>query len=313
MQKFHLTGCADFWGQLFALGSLALQVYIPFSRYSPFLKVLTLSLFAYVATVFVAKVPWSEALRNTFIPQVRWRADYAVAIVAILGTTISPYLFFWQASQEVEEVNAQDNPRKPLKAAPAQGPDALKRVNFDTSVGMTFSNVVAYFIILTAATVLHAHGKTDIQASADATAALRPIAGNFAFLLFGFGIVGTGLLALPVLAGSTAYAMAEAWGRPTGLEKKPKRAPFFYGVLIVSTLGGAALNFTPVDPIKALFWSAIINGVAAVPAMVVIMLVAQNKKLMGKFVIGGWVKGLGWLATGVIGIAAVVMFATWGR
>ncbi|MEO7062490.1 MAG: divalent metal cation transporter [Dokdonella sp.] len=311
--KLLIGGPALAYALGFALVSLFLQVYIPFSKYSPFLKVLTLSLFAYVATVFVAQVPWTEALRNTFVPQIRWQADYAVAIVAILGTTISPYLFFWQASQEVEEVNAADNARKPLKSAPAQAPDAFKRVNFDTTVGMVFSNVVAYFIILTAAAVLHAHGKTDIQTSADAAAALHPIAGDFAFFLFAFGIVGTGLLALPVLAGSTAYAMAETWGKPAGLERKPKQAPFFYGVIIVSTLGGALLNLTPIDPIKALFWSAVINGVAAVPAMVVIMLVAQNKKVMGRFVISGWVKGLAWLATGVMSVAAIVMFVTWGQ
>lgn len=311
--KLLIGGPALAYAVGFALVSLALQVYVPFSKYSPILKLLTLSLFAYVATVFVAHVPWGEALKNTFIPKIQWKAEYAVGIVAILGTTISPYLFCWQAAQEVEELKTDQNDRKPLKSAPAQGPEAMKRINVDTSIGMIFSNLVAFFIILTAAAVLHAHGKTEITSSAEAAAALQPLAGRFAFLLFGFGIIGTGLLALPVLAGSTAYAMAGAWSKPYGLEKTPKQAPFFYGVLIVATLIGAALNLTPIDPIKALFWSAVINGVAAVPMMVVILLLAQNTKIMGQFTVTGWLKWLAWLATLVMGIAAVVMFATWGK
>ena len=285
---------------------------MPFSRYSPFLKVLTLSLFAYVATVFVAKVPWGEALKNTVVPSFQWNAGYAMGIVAILGTTISPYLFCWQAAQEVEELRG-DNERRPLKKAPAQGPDAMQRIGVDTTIGMVFSNLVAFFIILTAAAVLHAHGKTEIHSSAEAAAALQPVAGKFAFLIFGLGIIGTGLLALPVLAGATAYAMAGAWHKPFGLEKKPLQAPFFYGVLIVSTLIGAGLNLTPIDPIKALYWSAVINGVAAVPMMIVIMLMSHNKKVMGQFVVGGWVRWLAWAATGVMGLAAIVMFVTWGK
>lgn len=311
--KLLIGGPALAYAMGFALASLALQVYVPFSRYSPILKVLTLSLFAYVATVFVAHVPWGEALKNTFIPHIQWKAAYAVAIVAILGTTISPYLFCWQASQEVEEVKAKNNERKPLTSKPAQGPDAMKRINVDTGIGMVFSNVVAFFIILTAAVVLHAHGKTDINSSAEAAAALKPIAGRFAFLLFGFGIIGTGLLALPVLAGSTAYAMAGAWRKPYGLEKEPKKVPFFYAVLIAATVIGAVLNLTPIDPIKALFWSAVINGVAAVPMMVVIMLMSSNKKIMGQFVVVGWLRWLAWAATVVMAAAAIIMFITWGK
>ncbi|WP_445147474.1 NRAMP family divalent metal transporter [Dyella sp. Tek66A03] len=296
----------------FAVLSLALQVFIPFSRYSAFLKVLTLSLFAYVATIFVVKIPWAEVLKQTILPSIHPSSQFAIAIVAILGTTISPYLFCWQAAQEVEEVKQSDE-REPLKHAPAQAPDALKRIQIDTTSGMVFSNIVAYFIILTAAAVLHAHGKTEIQSSAEAAAALKPVAGRFAFWLFAAGIIGTGLLALPVLAGATAYATAGAWKQPYGLERKPREARWFYGVLIGAMTLGSLLNLTPIDPIKALFWSAVINGVAAVPMMVVILLLARNQAAMGKFVIGGWLWGLAWLATAVMAVAAVVMFVTWGK
>ena len=296
----------------FALASTILQVWVPFSRYSPYLKVLTISLFAYVATVFVVEVPWATALKGALVPSFVWNVDYATAIVAILGTTISPYLFCWQAAHEVEEIKASSE-RRPLRRTAEQGPDAFKRIRIDTATGMIFSNVVAFFIMLTAAVVLHAHGKHDIQSSAEAAAALRPLAGRFAFWLFAAGIIGTGLLALPVLAGATAYAAAGAFKRPYGLEHKPLKAKFFYGVLIVSMLIGAALNLTSINPIKALYWSAVINGVAAAPMMVIILLLAQNRRVMKEFSIKGWLKWLGWLATGVMGIAALVMFATLGK
>lgn len=310
--KLLIGGPAVAYAIAFAITSLILQVCVPFSRYAPFLKALTVSLFSYVATVFVIHVPWGEVLRGTLLPAFKATSAYAVAIVAILGTTISPYLFCWQAAQEVEEINASDE-RMPLKHAVHQGPDAINRIQWDTVVGMVFSNVVAFFIMLTAAVVLHAHGKTDIQTSADAAAALKPLAGRFAFWLFAAGIIGTGLLALPVLAGATAYAMAGAWGQPYGLEHTPRQAKWFYTVLIGSMVLGAALNLTPVDPIKALYWSAVINGIVAVPMMIVILLVAQNRKAMKSFVITGWVRGLGWAATFVMGAAAVVMFVTWGK
>ena len=295
----------------FGLLSTLLQVFIPFSKYSPFLKVLTLSLFAYVATVFVAKVPWGEAIKGTVVPSFQWNVDYATAIVAILGTTISPYLFCWQANQEVEELKSK-GPRRALVNEPSQGPDALRRINADTIVGMTFSNLVAFFIILTAAAVLHAHGKTEIHSSAEAASALKPIAGQFAFWLFAAGIVGTGMLAVPVLAGATAYACAGAWHQVNGLEHKPKKAQFFYAVIFGAMIVGAGLNLTPIDPFKALYWSAVINGVAAVPMMVAIMLLAQKKDLMKRFVLKGWLKWLAWIATLVMGVAAIVMFCTLG-
>jgi NRAMP (natural resistance-associated macrophage protein)-like metal ion transporter len=306
-----IGGPAIAYGMAFALLSLLLQIFIPFARYSPILKLLTASLFAYVATVFVARVPWAEAFHGAFVPAFQWNREYAVAIVAILGTTISPYLFCWQAAQEVEEIRASHQ-REPLLQKAAQGPDALRRINIDTSVGMLLSNVVAFFIMLTAAAVLHAHGKTDIQTSADAALALKPLAGRFAFVLFAAGIIGTGLLAVPVLAGATAFACSGATRHVYGLEYTPKQATFFYGVLVVSMLGGAALNLTPVDPIKALYWSAVINGVCAVPMMIAILVLAQRTSVMGAFAVRGWLRWLGWTATAVMGVAAIVMFATLG-
>ena len=193
-----------------------------------------------------------------------------------------------------------------------QAPDALRRIGIDTTIGMVFSNLVAFFIILTTAVVLHAHGKTDIQTSSDAAQALRPLAGKLAFALFAAGIIGTGLLAVPVLAGATAYAASGAFGQRGGLEHKPKKAKFFYGVLIVASVAGIALNLTPLDPIKALYWSAVINGVAAVPIMVMIMLMASRRAVMGQFTLTRWLMVLGWLATAVMALAAIGMFATWG-
>lgn len=296
---------------LFALVSTTLQVYIPFGRYSPFLKFLALSLLTYVATVFVVKVPWEQAMKGTFIPAFQGTAAYATAIVAILGTTISPYLFSWQAAQEVEEIRGSDD-REPLKHADEQAPDAFRRIAFDTSLGMVVSNVVAFFIILTAAVVLHAHGKTDIQSSSEAAEALKPVAGRFAFALFSLGIVGTGLLAVPVLAGATAFAVAGALRAPYGLELRPGKAKLFYGVIIASMALGALLNLTPIDPVKALFWSAVVNGICAVPMMIAIMVIARRPRTMGNHVVGRGLLGLGWIATLVMFAAAVVMFATMG-
>jgi len=310
--KLLIGGPAVLYAAAFAIVSLLLQMYVPFSRYSPILKVLTLSLFAYVGTVFVIHVPWGEVLKGVVFPKVQLSAKYAVAIVAVLGTTISPYLFFWQAAQEAEEIRGDDS-RESLKKDPSQGAEQIERITVDTTIGMLFSNIVAIFIVLTAAVVLHAHGKTDIQSSSQAAEALRPIAGRFAFALFAAGIIGTGLLAVPVLAGSTAFATAGSLGHRYGLEYKPHQARFFYGVLIFASVAGIALNFTPIDPIKALYWSAVINGVAAVPMMIMIMLLAMNKKVMGEFTLNTSLKIWGWIATGVMTLAAVVMFVTWGQ
>ena len=310
--KLLLGGPAPIYAVCFALVSLLLQVFIPFERYSPILKLLTLSLFAYVATVIVVKVPWSEVARATIMPHVHFSANYAVAVVAVLGTTISPYLFFWQASQESQEVR-DSRERKPLTRAPKQGPDALYRINLDTVVGMVFSEIVAFAIILTAAVVLHAHGKTDVASSADAAAALKPLAGPVAFGLFAAGIIGTGMLALPILAGSVAYALAETFHWKTGLDKKPKQAKLFYGALVGAVLIGTGLSWLPIDPMKMLYWSAVINGVVAVPLMIVIMLLSSRRSVMGKFRVPLWLSVLGWAATLVMAAAAIGMFVTWGH
>jgi len=310
--KLLIGGPSFLYTVIFSVVSLLLQIFIPFSRYSVFLKALTLSLFAYVATVLVVHVPWGAVLKSIVMPPIVWSASYAVGLVALLGTTISPYLFSWQAAQEVEEIQAC-KARRPLKWAPWQAHRALSRIGFDTSVGMLFSNLIAFFIILTAAVVLHAHGKTDIQSSADAAQALRPLAGKLAFALFAAGIIGTGLLAVPVLAGATAYAAAGAFHQRSGLELKPQDAKFFYGVLIAASIGGVLLNLMPLDPVKALYWSAVINGVAAVPLMIVMMLMTSHRKVMGKFTLPWPLKLFGWLATAAMTAAAVVMFVTWGH
>ncbi|MGH8256966.1 MAG: NRAMP family divalent metal transporter [Steroidobacteraceae bacterium] len=311
--KLLIGGPALLYVAAFAVLSTALQVYVPFSYYSPMLKVLTLSLFAYVAAVFVIRVPWLDVFKDGLLPHVSFDGKYAVAIVAVFGTTISPYLFFWQAAQEVEEVNDPGNARRPLKRKPSQSKDALQRIRIDTVSGMLISEAVAFFIILTAAVVLHAHGRTDINSSAQAAAALRPLAGPFASTLFAAGIVGTGLLAVPILAGSAAFGTAEAFGRPCSLARKPSQAKLFYGTLVMAGVLGLALNLTPINPIKALYWSAVINGVAAVPIMIVIMLLGANPRVMGQFALPRGLKILGWLATAVMAAAAIVMFATWGR
>jgi len=311
--KLLIGGPALAYVAAFALLSTALQVYVPFPYYSPMLKVLTLSLFAYVATVLIIKVPWTDVWKGTFWPQVHFGASYAVAIVAVFGTTISPYLFFWQAAQEAEEVNDPDNARRPLKRKPSQGRDALQRIRIDTVSGMLISEIVAFFIILTAAVVLHAHGKTHIDSAAAAAAALEPVAGRFASMLFAAGIVGTGLLAVPILAGSAAFGTAEAFGKPCSLARKPRQAKLFYGTLVLASALGLALNVTPINPIKALYWSAVINGVAAVPIMIVIMLLGANRRIMGQFVLPWGLKILGWVATAVMAAAAIAMFVTWGR
>ncbi|MHB8471637.1 MAG: NRAMP family divalent metal transporter [Gammaproteobacteria bacterium] len=293
----------------FGVTSLLLQVFVPFPRYSPLLKLLTLTLFTYVATVFVLHVHWAAVLHGTLFPQLSFDKNYLVALVAVFGTTISPYLFFWQASQEVEEQRATPGD-EPLKRAPEQARAHLQRIEFDTYVGMGISNLVAFFIMLTAAVSLNAHGVTNVETSAQAAQALRPLAGEFAFALFAAGIIGTGMLALPILAGSAAYAVAETFRWRTGLGQVPHRAREFYMILSLAILLGVALNFTPLDPIKALFWSAVINGVIAVPFMVTVMLLAIKSEVMGRFVIRRRLQALGWLATAVMALAVLTMVWT---
>lgn len=289
----------------FAVVSLLLQLYVPYHRYCSFLKWLTLVLVAYLALLCMIKVDWSATAKDLVIPTIGG-AGAITTIVAIFGTTISPYLFFWQAAQEVEELD-QSNERQPLKKARSQGPDALSRIRWDTFTGMAVSNVVALAIMLATATTLHATGKTDIQSAADAAGALKPLAGNLAFAIFSLGIIGTGLLAVPVLAGSSAYAVCEIGGWSASLEHKPQRAKAFYTVITLGMLLGLAIDWSPVNPMKALFWSAVINGVTAVPVLIGLMIVVSKRSIMGEFVASGPLKIFGWLATLVMGAAAVAM------
>jgi Mn2+/Fe2+ NRAMP family transporter len=294
---------------LFGLLCAALQVLMQYTRYVSVLKWLTLSLFAYFGTVVAVKVPWAEAARGFFIPTFSADVDFWTTVVAIFGTTISPYLFFWQASQEVEDIRAVPE-REPLIKAPKQAPDANERIEIDTYVGMAFSNLVALAIMVATAATLHLSGQTDIETSRQAAEALRPAAGEFAFATFSLGIVGTGLLAVPVLAGSAAYALGEARKWPIGLARKPLEAKAFYATIVIATLAGIAITFSPVDPIKALFWSAVINGVVAVPVMIMMMLITGNEQIMGKFTLKGYRRVVGWLATASMAAAAIGMAVT---
>ena len=302
------------YAALFAIASVLLETFLLYDRYARVLKWLCLSLFAYVATVFVVHVPWGHALRATVLPSFSWKAAYVTSIVAVLGTTISPYLFFWQAEEEVEIERANPTDR-PLKENSRDAAAHLHRIRVDTYAGMGFSNVVAFFIMLTAAAALHYHVPpiTDIQTSTDAAKALRPVAGQFAYLLFALGIIGTGLLALPVLAGSAAYAVGEALRWPVGLNRDLLHARGFYGVLAASTFIGLGLNFLHIDPIKALFWSAVINGVVAGPIMILMMLMATNPTIMGRFTLNFRQKLFGWAATVAMLAAAAALFVTWGK
>ncbi len=301
-------GPAHLYTVAFGVACLALEIYLPYRRYVTYLKWLTLVLFAYVAVALLANVSWWEVLRGSVWPKVSLSADTLTVIVAVLGTTISPYLFFWQAAQEVEEVHA--NPRaRALKQAPSQARSQLRRISIDTYVGMGLSNAIALFIIIATAATLHQAGIRDIETSAQAAEALRPIAGPFAFLLFSVGIIGTGMLAIPVLAGSAAYAVAESFKWRRGLDRKPREARRFYAIVAVATLGGVALAFSPIDPIKALFWSAVINGVISIPVLAVMMLLAGNAKVMGQFVASPRLKFAGWLAAAVMAAAVGAMFA----
>jgi len=304
-----LGGSSEIYIIFFALVSLTLQIFVPFPRYAPILKWMTLSLLGYVGTVMVVRIPWHEATLGALMPNAHWKAEYISTLVAVLGTTISPYLFFWQASQEVEEQRATAG-HEPLREAPHQAEAHLKRIRLDTWIGMAFSNLVAACIMLTTAATLHAKGVTDISSAEQAASALRPIAGDFAFLLFALSIIGTGMLAVPVLAGSAGYAVAESFRWPIGLGLTLLEARGFYAVLSAATLIGVILDFGNVDPIKALIWSAIVNGVVAVPIMVIMMLLAVKPDVMGPFTVKRRLLALGWLSTGVMAAAVVAMFAT---
>jgi NRAMP (natural resistance-associated macrophage protein)-like metal ion transporter len=290
----------------FAVISVALQMFVSYTTYARYLKWLTLVLLAYVAVLFVADVDWLAAATAFVMPEFPLNRDSFTVIVAILGTTISPYLFFWQSSQEVEEIE-QDRRAEPLIEAPEQAKREIRRIQLDTFVGMAVSNIVALAIIMSTAATLHAAGKTEVASAADVAEALRPLAGDFAFFIFSLGIIGTGLLSLPVLAGSAAYAFGEAQGWKCGLENKPWEAVGFYGVICVSVLLGLGIGFSQIDPIEALFWSAVINGFVAVPIMAGMMVVATRRDQMGRFTVSAPIRIFGWAATLVMAVAAAAM------
>jgi Mn2+/Fe2+ NRAMP family transporter len=293
---------------LFGLFCIIVEVALSYERYSSVLIWATLSLFAYVAVVIVAQVPWGEALTSLVVPRIEWTGAYATAVVAILGTTISPYLFFWQAGQEIEE--QKRHKVKPLCITPKEAGPELKRIRIDTLTGMAFSSIVSLAIVFATAATLHANGIRDIETSAQAAEALRPIAGNFAFALFALGIIGTGLLAVPVLAGSAAYAVTEMFGMAGSLDAKPSKARLFYGTIAVTTLLGVSLQYVGIDPARALYWAAVVNGVLAAPLMAMMMLIVRNPRAMGRLTLGRRATITGWIATGVMAVATIVFFAT---
>jgi Mn2+/Fe2+ NRAMP family transporter len=292
---------------IFAATSTLLQVFVPYRRYAPVLKFMTLTLFAYVATALTVNIPWSTALLAAVWPKPTINTDYFLMVVAVLGTTISPYLFFWQASQEVEEMN-QGRIDRPLRELSRGGDPEIGRIKIDTTVGMIFSNVIAFFIILTTAAVLNAHGVTNINSATQAAEALRPLAGEFTFLLFALGIIGTGLLAIPVLAGSAAYGVAEAFGWHATLEARAPDAVGFYTIIAAATVIGFGLGFTGIDAIHMLVWSAVLNGIVAVPIMAMMMVIVANARLMGRFKASTRLIVLGWLGTGLMAVAVIALF-----
>jgi len=295
---------------IFGMLAVLMQLFIPYRYLAPVLKWLTLSLFAYVGVLISVDIPWAKLIAATLIPPLELTREYLMLLVAVLGTTISPYLFFWQASQEVEEQRATDGD-EPLRDSSKGAREHLRRIKIDTWFGMIFSNAIAFAIMLTTAVTLHDAGVTDIQSSAQAALALKPIAGDFAFTLFAAGIIGTGLLAIPVLAGSAAYAVAEAMEWPIGLGLEPLEAKGFYGIIMLATLLGAGIDFTSIDPIKALVWSAVLNGIVAVPIMAVMMRMAVRPDIMGTFTITPKLRRLGWFATAVMAVAVVAMIGSY--
>ncbi|PSC05069.1 iron transporter [Alsobacter soli] len=301
-------------GALYALllgaACVALEVLAPYRRYAPFLKGLTMVLFFYVGTVLTIRVPWAQVAWGALWPHYALDRDAIVTVVAVFGTTISPYVFFWQAAEEVEDMKLARATRA-LRDYHASTKPVLRRIGIDTAVGMGFSNVIAACIIVTTAATLHAEGVTQIDTSAQAAEALRPLAGDLTFLLFALGILGTGLLAVPVLAGSAAYAVAEAFDWRSSLELKPLEARGFYAIIAGSTLIGAVIGLSPLDPIKMLFWSAVINGVVAAPVMAVMMRIASSRKAMGPAVAGPALRVGGWAATAVMALVVVAMLASW--
>ena len=289
----------------FAIASTLLQLYVPYRQYARFLKWLTLSLFAYVGVVLLVHIDWPAALLGLARPTNLGSAAL-LTVVAVLGTTISPYLFFWQSAEEAEDI-ANSPGQKPIRLAPRSAPAQFRRMRLDTFVGMAFSNLIAIAIIMATAATLHVQGVTQIESAAQAAEALRPLAGNFAFALFAVGIIGTGFLAVPVLAGSAAFAVAEVFGWKEGLEYQPQQAAGFYSIIVVATVMGVLIDWSSIDPIRALFWSAVLNGLAAVPLMIAMMIVVSRHQLMGRFTASRPLLLFGWAATGVMAAASAAM------
>jgi NRAMP (natural resistance-associated macrophage protein)-like metal ion transporter len=310
--RLLIGGSAHLYVIAFAVGCVALEILSRYHNYVAILKWTSVVLLAYVATALAIQVPWRLVAWDTLVPNFSLQTDYVVAIVAVLGTTITPYCFFWQSSQEAEDERVDPDAHS-LIDAPEQARSQIARMRIDTYVGMGYSNVISWFIIVTAAATLHAHGITDVQTSAQAAEALRPLAGEFTFVIFAAGIIGIGLLAVPVLAGSSAYALGETLGWTIGLGREPLDAKAFYGAIAAATLIGTGFNFVGVDPIKALFWCAVINGVVAVPLMIVMMIMAMEPRVMGRFTLPRPLWVAGWLCTAAMAVAVAIMFATWGR
>ena len=304
-----IGGPAQLYVVGFAVGCALLEVFSRYERYEAVLKWLSFTLFAYVAAALAVHVPWGLVAWRMIVPTFSVDTDYVVAIVAVLGTTITPYCFFWQSSQEAEDERINPAAR-PLIEAPEQAAAEIGRIRVDTYAGMGYSNLISLFIIVTAAATLHANGVTDIATSAQAAQALRPIAGDFAFAVFAAGIIGIGLLAVPVLAGSCAYAVGEALDWTVGLGRRPLDAKAFYAAIAVATLIGIGINFVGIDPIRALFWSAVVNGVISVPLMAIMMVMAMAPKVMGRFILPWPLWAMGWLCTAVMALAVAIMFAT---
>ncbi len=296
---------------IFVLLTLVLQILIPYRHYVFFLKWLSLSLLAYGAVLFTVHIPWGDVIWSTFFPQLTWNADSAAVVVGIFGTTISPYLFFWQSSQEVEDMNLHGQPSLLEQKNPEVVTAELRRIHWDTWSGMLYSNVAAYCIILATAVTLHAAGIRDINTAAQAASALRPLAGEFTFLLFALGILGVGLMGVPVLAGSAAYALSEVFGWRSSLEDSAAQASKFYAIIALSVLIALAIQYSPISPMKALFWSAVINGIVAVPLMVAIMVLSSKQSVMGAHVASLSMRIFGWLATGFMAVAAAYLFIAW--
>ena len=302
-----LTGVhAGYYTLGFGLVCVLLEVFLSYRVYASVLKWTTVSLFAYIGVVAVAHVPWDHALRSLIVPEFNWSAATATGFVAILGTTISPYLFFWQASQEVEE--ERRNHSKPLCITPRSAGPELKEIRTDTLIGMAFSTIISVAIVFATAATLNAHGITDIESSAQAAEALRPFAGDLAFAMFAVGIIGTGLLAVPVLAGSVAYGITEMFRFTASLDAKPWKARFFYAVIAAATFAGASFDLLQINPIKALYWSAVVNGILAVPLMALMMLIVRNKRAMGKLTLSPGMTIVGWVATLVMAAATIIFF-----